>query len=89
VLLRIIEEKTRLLQLLDEYISGEGMTIVIGTEHHAPDLQRFSVVMSTYTTGSATGTIGVIGPTRMRYSKAIQAVDSLSRTMSRVTGTRS
>jgi heat-inducible transcriptional repressor len=89
VLLRIIEEKTRLLQLLDEYIGGEGLTIVIGTEHHAPDLQRFSVVMSTYTTGSATGTIGVIGPTRMRYSKAIQAVDSLSRTMSRVTGTRS
>ena len=32
-LLRMIEEKTRLIQLLDEYISGDGLTIVIGSEH--------------------------------------------------------
>ena len=32
-LLRMIEEKTRLVQLLDDYISGDGLTIVIGTEH--------------------------------------------------------
>jgi molecular chaperone GrpE len=34
-LLRMIEEKTRLVQLLDDYISSGGLTIVIGTEHHA------------------------------------------------------
>lgn len=89
VLLRIIEEKTRLLQLLDEYLNGEGLTIVIGTEHHAPDLQPFSIVVSTYAAGSTSGAVGVIGPTRMRYSKAIQAVDTLSRTMSRMAGPRS
>jgi transcriptional regulator of heat shock response len=38
-LLRMIEEKTRLVQLLDEYMSGAGLTIVIGSEHHTPDLQ--------------------------------------------------
>jgi heat-inducible transcriptional repressor len=89
VLLRIIEEKTRLLQLLDDYLNGAGLTIVIGSEHHAPDLQRFSIVVSTYAAGSTTGAVGVIGPTRMRYSKAINAVDSLSKTMSRMADPRS
>ena len=74
----MIEEKARLVQLLDEYISGDGLTIVIGSEHHAPDLQRFTLIASTYTDGRGTGAVGVIGPTRMRYSRAINAVESLS-----------
>ena len=52
-LLRMIEEKTRLLQLLDDYIDADGLTIVIGSEHSAPDLQRFSLVVSTYSDGRA------------------------------------
>ena len=85
-LLRMIEEKTRLVQLLDDYMSSDGMTIVIGTEHHAPDLQHFSLVASTYFDGHGTGAVGVIGPTRMRYSRAINAVDSLSKAISRMAG---
>jgi heat-inducible transcriptional repressor len=88
VLLRMIEEKTRLVQLLDDYIRADGLTIVIGSEHNAPDLQRFSLVVSTYSDGRSTGAVGVIGPTRMRYSKAIKAVDSLSKTVSRVVNSR-
>ena len=83
-LLRMIEEKTRLVQLLDDYMSSDGLTIVIGTEHHAPDLQHFSLVASTYSDGHGTGAVGVIGPTRMRYSRAINAVDSLSKAISRM-----
>ena len=83
-LFRMIEEKNRLVTLLTEYIDGPGLTIVIGTEHAVPDLQPFSLVASTYSRAGRRGTIGVIGPTRMRYSKAIAVVDSLSRTVSRV-----
>ncbi len=83
-LLRMIEEKTRLVQLLDDYMSTDGLTIVIGTEHHAADLQHFSLVASTYFDGHGTGAVGVIGPTRMRYSRAIEAVDTLSRAISRM-----
>jgi heat-inducible transcriptional repressor len=83
-LLRMIEEKTRLVQLLDEYLTGAGLTIVIGSEHHTPDLQRFSVVAATYTDGHGTGAVGVIGPTRMRYSRAINAVESLSKAIDRM-----
>jgi heat-inducible transcriptional repressor len=87
-LLRMIEEKTRLVQLLDDCIGVEGLTIVIGTEHNAPDLQQFSLVVSRYSDGRTSGAIGVIGPTRMRYSKAIKAVDALSKTVSRVVNSR-
>jgi len=83
-LFRMIEEKSRLVKLLTEYIEGPGLTIVIGTEHAVPDLQPFSLVASTYSHAGRRGTIGVIGPTRMRYSRAITAVDSLSRAVSRV-----
>ena len=65
-LLRMIEEKARLIQLLDDYISGDGVTVVIGSEHHLPDLQRFSLIACRYFDGHGTGAVGVIGPTRMR-----------------------
>jgi heat-inducible transcriptional repressor len=83
-LVHMIEEKSRLVQLIDACMDGNGLTVFIGTEHQDPDLQHFSVVTSTYTDGRRTGAIGIIGPTRMRYSRAINVVDSLSRTINRV-----
>ena len=83
-LLQMIEEKARLVRLLDDYIGGDGLTVVIGSEHPSSELQRFSLVFATYSDGRGTGAVGVIGPTRMHYSRAIDAVDSLSRVVSRV-----
>jgi len=83
VLFRMIEEKHRLARLLNEYIDGPGLTVVIGSEHHVADLQPFSLVAATYRRSGRSGAVGVIGPTRMRYSKAIAVVDSLSRAVSR------
>jgi heat-inducible transcriptional repressor len=85
-LLRMIEEKTRLVQLLDEYMNSAGLTVVIGSEHAAPDLRSFSIVAASYNDGRRSGAVGVIGPTRMRYSRAIDAVDSLTRAMNRLVG---
>lgn len=87
-LLQMIEEKARLVRLLDDYLGGNGVTVVIGSEHPSSDLQRFSLVFSTYSDGRGTGAVGVIGPTRMHYSRAINAVDSLSRVISRVVGVK-
>ena len=63
-LLEMIEEKQRLLNLLDEYIDGPGLTVVIGAEHLDPSLRPFSLVASTYNDGTRHGTVGVIGPTQ-------------------------
>ena len=84
MLLGMIEEKARLVRLLDEYLNASGLTVVIGTEHATPDLRRFSVVAATYSDGGRTGAVGVIGPTRMPYSRAINAVDALSRAINRM-----
>jgi heat-inducible transcriptional repressor len=84
VLLKMIEEKHRLVRLLTEYIEGPGLTIVIGTEHSDPEMRNFSLVASTYFDGEQTGTVGLIGPTRMRYAKAIAMVDNMARAVSRV-----
>jgi heat-inducible transcriptional repressor len=83
-LFRMIEEKHRLVELLTQYIEANGLTVVIGSEHTSADMQSFSLVASTFSDGQRTGAVGVIGPTRMRYQRAISVVDSMSAAMSRV-----
>ena len=83
-LLMMIDEKQRLVCLLTECIDGPGLTVVIGGEHPDPSLRSFSLIASTYEDGTATGTIGIIGPTRMHYSRAIAVVDGAAQAVSRV-----
>lgn len=83
-LLAMIEEKQRLVRLLNEYIDGPGLTVVIGAEHPDPSLRSFSLVASTFADASGIGTIGVIGPTRMRYPRAIAVVEGAAEAVSRV-----
>jgi heat-inducible transcriptional repressor len=83
-LLEMMEEKERLVLLLNKYIDGPGLTVVIGAEHAAPGLRSFSLIASTAVDGDATRTVGVIGPTRMHYSRAITLVDGTTQAVSRV-----
>ena len=83
-LLRMVEEKERLVKLLNEYMDGPGLTIVIGQEHRTPDLRPFSIIASTYADGTRRGTVGVIGPMRMHYSRTIAVVDGVALAVSRV-----
>jgi len=83
-LFEMVEEKERMIHLLNAYIDGPGLTIVIGTEHTAPGLRRFSLIACTAVDGSTTRTVGVIGPTRMHYSRTIALVDGTTQAVSRV-----
>jgi len=83
-LVRMIEEKHQLIDLLTRSIDATGLTVVIGSEHASPDFYPFSLVASTFQDGERTGTVGVIGPTRMRYQRAISVVDGVSQTMTRL-----
>ncbi|HEY4321875.1 MAG TPA: heat-inducible transcriptional repressor HrcA [Gemmatimonadales bacterium] len=57
----------------------EGLTVTIGGEHEEPGLAAFTLVTSTYRRGSATGVIGVLGPTRMPYDKIVGLVEHTGR----------
>jgi heat-inducible transcriptional repressor len=83
-LFTMIEQKHRLVQLLTDFMDAPGLTIVIGAEHSSPDLRPFSIVASTFRDDDRTGAVGVIGPTRMRYQRAISLVDSVSAAVTRV-----
>ena len=83
-LIELMEEKERMVHLLNQYIDGPGLTVVIGEEHAAPHLRPFSLIASTAIDGTSIRTVGVIGPTRMNYSRAIAVVDGTTQAVSRV-----
>jgi len=83
-LLEMMDEKERMLHLLNEYIDGPGVTVVIGAEHTSPDLRPFSLIAATMVDGGAMRTVGVIGPTRIDYSRTIALVDGTTQAVSRV-----
>jgi heat-inducible transcriptional repressor len=74
--LRTLEEKDLIVRLLDRTLSAPGICVFIGAEANLPDLTDISVVAATYGGDDRPlGTIGVIGPSRMNYSKVIPLVD--------------
>jgi heat-inducible transcriptional repressor len=76
VLLRTLEEKDLVVRLLERTLSAPGICVFIGAEANLADLTDVSVVAAPYTAdGRALGTIGVIGPARMNYSRVIPLVD--------------
>jgi heat-inducible transcriptional repressor len=83
-LLRMVEEKQRLVQLLDAYLEGPGLAVVIGAEHQDPDLRGCSMVLASYGGGARRGAVGIIGPTRMQYSRAIRVVDGAAAAVARL-----
>jgi heat-inducible transcriptional repressor len=83
-LFEMMEEKERMVHLLNQYIDGPGLTVVIGAEHASPHLRPFSLVASTTVDGGAIRTVGVIGPRRMHYSRAISLVVGTTQVVSRV-----
>ncbi|MBI3998166.1 MAG: heat-inducible transcription repressor HrcA [Armatimonadetes bacterium] len=53
----------------------QGLWISIGAENRREELRGCSLVMATYRAGpQVVGTVGIVGPTRMRYRRALAAV---------------
>lgn len=74
--LRTLEEKDQIVKLLDRTLSAPGICVFIGAEANLADLSDISVVAASYGNDERPlGTIGVIGPSRMNYSRVIPLVD--------------
>lgn len=78
-LLALFEQHSLLANLLAWPVAGvEGVVIKIGRENILEEVQECSLVMATYCLGKeVVGTIGVLGPTRMDYSKTVAVIQQV------------
>jgi len=86
-LLQLLEERETLARMLEETVEGPepgAPTVRIGEEHPNADLRTTSLVAQRYRLVSS-GSLGVLGPTRMDYGSALATVravsDELQRTL--------
>jgi heat-inducible transcriptional repressor len=84
-ILRAFEEKSVIVRLLDRALENEAIQVSIGAENAVESLPDISVVASGYRLGDRTmGSIGLIGPVRMDYSRIIPLVEYSARLLSSV-----
>jgi len=82
---RIVEERERLIEILDRIGEAPGPVVVIGSEMGDSDWARDLglVVCGFYQGPDPIGMIGVLGPMRMDYGRIIPLVDRVARVLSR------
>lgn len=79
-----VEDKDSLAKLF-QYTGANDLDISIGRENEYEQLQDCSLITATYKlNGKLIGKIGVIGPTRMDYTKVISTVKSISDAMNEI-----
>ena len=82
-LFEVFEQKTQLLDLLEQTERAQGVKIFIGGESQLVPLDDCSIVTAPYEVdGVVVGTVGVIGPTRMAYERVIPIVDVTAKLVS-------
>ena len=55
--------------------------MTVGSENEDERMRPYSVITTNYSVGDVTGSVGVIGPTRMHYNKMIPLVDYVAQTI--------
>ncbi|MGE4538865.1 MAG: heat-inducible transcriptional repressor HrcA [Desulfovibrio sp.] len=84
-LMRVLEERTILLELLDKTANELRTVITIGGELDRVALVDVGVITAPYGAGShPLGAIGLIGPLRMDYAKLVPVVNFTADTLSRL-----
>ena len=72
--LSILEQQLVVVELV-EHILDRGLSVAIGSEHGFEPLASCALVLAPVSVdGETAGTIGVVGPTRMNYPRALAAV---------------
>jgi heat-inducible transcriptional repressor len=83
-LMRALERRANLLQILRSALEERSVFIWIGDENPSPELRSVSVVGANYGLGYRNlGTVGVVGPLRMDYATAIDSVRDAAGRLSR------
>ncbi len=81
---KALEERELLITLLGDD-AEENVQILIGTENNIEQMKSCSIVRSTYSTeDGSVGKIGIIGPTRMDYTKILSTMDNVTKSISEI-----
>lgn len=86
-ILRALEERCELLEIMNRDLEEGKIAIHIGSESGYEDIQECSLVISPYTIGNCSiGTLGIIGSKRMLYSKVVPVVRFISQIVGQLIG---
>lgn len=84
-IIELIESEEIIVHLLDNSDPPEGsVNVLIGGEMSSSLMQEYSLLTTRYRMTSAVGTIGIIGPKRMNYSKLISIVNHVAFVLSHI-----
>jgi heat-inducible transcriptional repressor len=81
-LLQTFEEKSRLVKIITACLKSQDKSpaVTVGLEDHIPGMGNWSLITSPYSLDNSTvGSLGILGPSRMEYEKAISLVDYVAR----------
>jgi heat-inducible transcriptional repressor len=82
-LFRTFEEKGKLVKILNaclHYRPGEGVKIIIGSEISVPAMKNYSLISAPLLRADPQfGSVGILGPTRIEYARAISLVDYVAK----------
>ena len=80
--MEVLEENRFLPALVSQLRATDGVQVIIGGENQWDEMKDISLVVARYgQEGKVGGLLGVIGPTRMQYSRAIAVVRYMARMM--------
>lgn len=87
-LLKKFDEQQTIKNILDQSILGQGVQIFIGAETKMFEMSGCSVVASSYhdSKKNLIGALGIIGPSRLRYSRIIPLVDYTAKMLGSIIG---
>lgn len=81
--IELIENEEMIIHIIDKSKEiNSDVKVMIGNEMGEGILEDYSLVLSSYSLGSAKGAIGLIGPKRMNYSRVITLVKYFSELVS-------
>ncbi len=91
-IMELLDDKQMLIQVFnqdpqspvesDDRVLPHRIKITIGKENKEELVRYCSLITATYHLGNVSGTIGLLGPTRMAYSKLVAIVDYMAEVLS-------
>mgnify|MGYP006275215287 FL=1 len=86
----LLEDEALLIDLLENLCTtpdaADNTYVRIGSGNDDDEMASYSIVVSPYRMGSTVGTLGLMGPTRMNYPRAVALVQTMADVLNRSHG---